>query len=423
MSAPLKICFVALNGYAAIGGRAGTSHIGGAERQTALLARELARRGHMVSLVVLDHGQADGEAIQGVRVFKAYARDAGLPGLRFFSPRLTGLWSALRRASADVYYQRMAEQTTGIVAAFCRRHGKRFFFASASDYDCLPELPRLRKPREAVLYRYGLRRADRVLVQTRHQREMMRTGFGVEAEVLSNAAEDLADRSVVSAPGGALARDAGEASGRLAASGSDRGAAPDARGPEVCEPRLSEEFAVGGTKGLRVLWIGRYTPEKRLEWVFEIAGACSNLTFDIVGDATGGSRYAEDLKARAKRCENVRLLGRVAHEQIGALYRRSDVLLCTSEREGFPNTFLEAWSLGVPVVTTFDPDGVVAEFGLGRVATCVPGVIEALQVTAADGVGRERMRVCCRAYFEREHRVERVVDRFEALLAGTGSAV
>lgn len=410
MIAPLKICFVALNGYAAIGGRAATSHIGGAERQTALLARELARRGHTVSLVTLDHGQADGETVHGVRVFKAYARDAGLPGLRFFSPRLTGIWSALRRAGADVYYQRMAEQTTGIVAAFCRRHGKRFFFASASDYDCLTDLPRLPKLRESWLYQYGLRRADRVLVQTRRQQEMMRTGFGVEAEVLSNAAEDLAG-------------DAGVARPTFGESGADDEASLGGCGPQVRDPRLSEESATGGTKSLRVLWVGRYTPEKRLEWVFEIAGACSNLTFDIVGDATGGSRYAEDLKVRAKRCENVKLLGRVAHEQIGALYRRSDVLLCTSEREGFPNTFLEAWSLGVPVVTTFDPDGVVAEFGLGRVATCVPGVIEALQVTAADGVGRERMRASCRAYFEREHRVERVVDRFEALLAGTGRGV
>ncbi len=265
---------------------------------------------------------------------------------------------------------------------FCRRHGKRFFFASASDYDCLADLPRLPKLRESRLYQYGLRRADRVLVQTRRQQELMRAGFGVEAEVLSNAAEDLAEGSVSAAPG---------------ADGS------------------------GEVWGLRVLWVGRYTPEKRLAWVFEIAGACSNLTFEIVGDAAGGSRYAEDLKSRAKRCVNVRLLGRVAHEQIAALYRRSDVLLCTSEREGFPNTFLEAWSLGVPVVTTFDPDGVVAEFGLGRVAADVPGVIEALQVTAADRAARERMRASCRAYFEREHRVERVVDRFEALLASTGS--
>ena len=36
------------------------------------------------------------------------------------------------------------------------------------------------------------------------------------------------------------------------------------------------------------------------------------------------------------------------------------MLLSTSDFEGFPNTFLEAWSVGLPIVSTFDPDTVFA---------------------------------------------------------------
>jgi len=62
----------------------------------------------------------------------------------------------------------------------------------------------------------------------------------------------------------------------------------------------------------------------------------------------------------------------VPYLDIGVLFDRAKVLVNTSDLEGFPNTFLQAWARGVPVVTMFDPDGVVRSAGLGSFHASVP---------------------------------------------------
>src|SRR5438105_13961880 len=140
------ICLVALRTSGLLSGRDDIRHVGGAERQQVLIARELVRRGYPVSIIVFDYGQAEVEQIEGIRLVRAYRREAGLPLLRSVHPRLTGLWAAMRRADADIYYQRGAESETGLVAGWCRRHERCFIFAIAHDTNCHRDLRMLEGP-------------------------------------------------------------------------------------------------------------------------------------------------------------------------------------------------------------------------------------------------------------------------------------
>ena len=78
---------------------------------------------------------------------------------------------------------------------------------------------------------------------------------------------------------------------------------------------------------------------------------------------------------------NVDYRGQVAPQEAATVIGNASVLLSTSDEEGFPNTFLQAWTSGTPVVTLrVDPDGIIAREQLGAVA---PSLSEATQRIAA----------------------------------------
>jgi glycosyltransferase involved in cell wall biosynthesis len=163
--------------------------------------------------------------------------------------------------------------------------------------------------------------------------------------------------------------------------------------------------------------VGRLDPQKRFEMLLDLAAACPHLPFDVVGGRAGDSAYASSLLERARRLANVTLHGWVPPDEIGAFYERATALCCTSPVEGFPNTFLEAWSRGVPTVSTVDPDDLVARRGLGGLGATAPelgAVLTRLHASSSEWSECSRR---ARAYYLAHHTVGAVVDAYEALFA------
>ena len=71
------------------------------------------------------------------------------------------------------------------------------------------------------------------------------------------------------------------------------------------------------------------------------------------------------MRRRAATLPNVTFHGFLPKHLIGGYLERARLLVSTSETEGFPNTFLQAWSRGTPVVTFIDPQQLIGRHRLG----------------------------------------------------------
>jgi glycosyltransferase involved in cell wall biosynthesis len=366
---PFSVCFIAHPAWGEMsGGKRG--EIGGIQRQLSLMARWFAARGHTVTLLTWDEGQPDEVFIDGVRVIKMCRRDEGIPGVRFFHPRWSSLLQAMKKADAQVYYQNTAEYVTGQAAIWCRRNGRAFVFSVANDWDCEPEVIRRLVFHERELYRYGLKHADLVVAQTRRQQSILADAHRVASTVVPMPSPPTTNEF--------------------------NPLPPDPNAP-------------------RVVWVGRIAEAKRLEMLLDVAERAPEIVFEVAGIPDPPGDYADALIERGRSIANVRMLGRVERHRISEIYRGAVCLCCTSFHEGFPNTFLEAWSQGVPLVTTFDPDGLVAERGLGGIAENADGVVAELRRLIANKDQWQAASQNARQYYVENHLPENVVPRFEAL--------
>ena len=364
------ICFYSEYLFPVLGGSRGIEFAGGAETQQVKLARGLQARGFDVRIVTCDFGQPARVVIDGITVLRAFRPRGGIPVLRFFHPRLTRAVAALRAADAEVYYVNGSGLAAGLTFDVARARNASFVLHTASDYEVIASLPKHRNPRDRWWYRRALRGADARLAQTEAQQRSLRLEFGLESEVLPNVVEI---------------------------------------------PARTVDPGQNGT----VVWLGTYKSIKRPEWFTSLAREFPKQRFVMVGVIPPPPLSREHwtrAEEAARALPNLSVQGFLDHARIAELFQGASLLVHTSPIEGFSNVMLEAWSYGLPTVSSVNPDDLVTRELLGAVVVEFPELKREVGRLLGDPEARRAAGRRARAYVETHHAPEVVYDRLATVL-------
>jgi glycosyltransferase involved in cell wall biosynthesis len=362
------ICFVAPTAYPALAGDESIKMIGGAQIQQTIIAKELVARGYRVSMICMDHGQPSPVDIGGVTVHKAYGPDDGLPMLRFIWPRLTSIWRCMTQADADIYYYRAAGMLAGVIAAYAKLRGKKSIYAVAGNPDLEPNTNRIKYKRDRLLFEYGLRNVDQILVQNDYQRELCIHNYHREPVLINN-----------------------------------------------CWPY--RPAASRPPTGKYVLWVSMMRKLKQPHLFIELARALPQYHFKMIGGhKTQELRLFESVKKAAEEVPNLDFLGYVPLARTDELFDGARLFVNTSESEGFPNTFLQAWCRGVPTVSFVDCGARGGTGPIGLVVDSLDAMRDAVNRLMEDERQWSILSEASSRYFVSHHAPSTVIPQYEAVI-------
>jgi len=304
---------------------------------------------------------------QGYRIV-AIGRTSAVPRLGYLMDAVP-LSRALRKLQPDVIYQRVACGYTGVVAHYARHHNARLIWHVSSDTDVQPENLRagsnaVRRWLEKRSIEYGIRHARHIVAQTERQAQLLERNYGRRADaVIRNF-----------------------------------------------HPQPTETIDKSGP--ISVLWVANLKPLKQPEVFVRLAAQLRDLKdarFIMVGAAPryGSSQWSDAVTQSIRATPNLDYLGERSQSDVNELLARAHVFVNTSEYEGFPNTFVQAWMREVPVVSLhIDPDGVLDREGVGIHAGSEERLFAAVRMLVTDPVRRAQYAARARQHAMLQHSIQ-----------------
>jgi glycosyltransferase involved in cell wall biosynthesis len=361
----MKIVFLDLSSGIYRYARGDSLAIGGAERQQWLLARALAASGSSVTV------ELQGVLQPGSRTTIEDVQFVSFPGNQTSSTpyqRLLSLHCFLRTELPDWLYWRCASHLWGPVVTIAKLAGVRTIFAAGFDTDVQPRHALVERPRWWPLYAWGLSNTDRIFVQHSGQLSGLPSRWRLKATIIRNMINITS----------------------------------------TTKPHQDREKYIA--------WVAMLRQPKRPDLLLEIARKASNLRFVVCGglsDHRSPQGYGASVMAALKNLPNVDYHGQVAPAKAREIIADASVLLCTSEGEGFPNTFLEAWASGTPVVSLkIDPDERIERQGLGAISRDVDKAVMDLKMLLDSSQRREEISARARHYVVENHSEDVVTSSF-----------
>jgi glycosyltransferase involved in cell wall biosynthesis len=166
-----------------------------------------------------------------------------------------------------------------------------------------------------------------------------------------------------------------------------------------------------------IAWVAMLREVKRPDVLIDIARRLPQVNFVVCGGPTtyfARSGYGEEMIKKFRSLPNIDYRGHVSPDVAVETIRHAAALISTSDEEGFPSTFLEAWAAGTPVISLhLDPGDVIRRFALGTVPGNVLRAVGDISSLIASVQRRDEIAKLSRDYIATHHSENAVALAFQ----------
>jgi len=184
------------------------------------------------------------------------------------------------------------------------------------------------------------------------------------------------------------------------------------------------ETSVRKSNNIKVVWISNIKRFKQPELFLKLADKLRNykVKFIMIG-RMDYKKFQKKITSYIKKIKNIEYLGEKSIKEVNRILCESHILVNTSEYEGFPNTFIQAWMRKVPVVSlNVDPDNILKKFKIGFHSNTFENMVEDVKRLIGDKELREEMGERAQKYALKYHSMENIKKIIDMIKEGEEEA-
>jgi len=314
----MKVCIISHFGYPLYNEDSSSQFGGGSEVQLYLLSKEFSKNENLeVYVLTGKYGSKKNffESKGTIRIYKVLPLKRNI--INYFK-FLFNFFYYLFKINPDIVIQRAISITTGLAAIYCKIFNKKKFLYSIANKPDVEDS--IKKGFINKIFRFGLRNADFIIAQNHEQMKLLH-----ELEYKSSS------QALILKSGYPI--------------------------------RNKEEETIG--KSI-ILWVGRAVDWKRPELFLKLALIFKNRSFMMICTKYMNQEYWKDLKNSSEKISNLKFIEFVKFSEINDYFKKAKVYINTSDYEGFPNTFLQAFNYKTPVISlNVNPNNIFDKNSIG----------------------------------------------------------
>jgi len=286
------------------------------------------------------------------------------------------IYNTLKIINPDFIYQRVSCAYTGIAAYYANKYNKTMIWHISSDNDVKPWEFNLKKQIifdyiDKKFTEYGIMNCSKIIGQTKYQNKLLKKYYSKKCEVIISNFHPLPAHEI-----------------------------------QKKHP-------------VKILWVSNIKSIKRPEIFVEVAKHFEqfrNVKFCMIGGKQN-KKLTTQLEEEINKIKNLEYLGEKTLKEVNNLFCQAHIFINTSDSEGFPNTFIQAWMRRVPVVSlNVDPDNVLKNHEIGFHSGSLEQLFKDTKRLIEDEELRETMGKRAQEYAFKHHslaNIENIVDLFD----------